>query len=123
MSKTSSGMPQIGAAFNGWTQKITLLKHVENVVNGIVQIDQVPICFVGTIQPLSLRKLELKPEGQRSWTWLQIHSFAREKNLIPGDKITYNGDVFKVMPGMFDYSLNGYVEYHCARDYQNSGNP
>ena len=118
--KTSSGMPQINAAFSGWFSRITLLKNIDEVNNGIVTKKKIPISFYGTIQPLSAREISLKPEGQRSWTWLQIHCKAQATLLIPGDQITYSGDIFKVM-GLKDYSLNGYVEYHLARDYQTGG--
>jgi hypothetical protein len=118
--QTSSGMPQISAAFAGWMTKITLLKHTEQVVDGFVKIQQIPICFSGTIQPLSNRAIALKPEGQRSWTWLQIHCFATEIELIPGDRLTWNGDIYKVME-LKDYSLNGYIEYQLTRDFQTGG--
>jgi hypothetical protein len=119
---TSSGMPQIGAAFAGWATKITLLKHVEKVVDGIVIANDIPISFSGTLQPLSARAIALKPEGQRSWTWLQIHCFARAVNLIPGDQVVWNGDIYKVTE-IKDYRLSGYIEYHLAKDFQQGGTP
>lgn len=119
---TSSGMPQMSAAFAGWMQKITLLKHVEKVVDGFVKIEEKPVCFSGTIQPLSARAIMLKPEGQRSWTWLQIHCLALSLSLIPGDKFTWNGDIFKIM-AQNDYGLNGYIEYHAVKDFQTGTAP
>ena len=119
--QTSSGMPQISTAFAGWATKITLLKHTETVVNGFVQINNIPISFQGAIQPLSARAIMLKPEGQRSWTWLQLHCLARAIELIPGDQITWNGDIFKV-DSLKDYGLNGYIEYHLVRQFQTGGN-
>lgn len=118
--QTSSGMPQISTAFDGWMTKIKLLQHKETVVNGIVVSDKVLIEFRGTIQPLSPRALALKPEGQRSWEWLQIHVRALWVSLIPGDKITWNTNVYKIME-VNDYRLNGYIEYHAVRDYQAGG--
>lgn len=108
------------AAFSGWTSKITLLKHTENIVDGLVKITQTPICFSGTIQPLTAQEISLKPEGQRSWTWLQIHCLSRAMDLIPGDRLTWDGDIYKVM-AQNDYSLNNYIEYHVVRDYQDGG--
>lgn len=113
-------MPQISAAFNGWMQLVRLMKHKETVTDGQVFINEQVISFYGVIQPLGARALELKPEGQRSWQWLQIHSKSRATNLIPGDKIGYNGDLYKVME-RYDYDLNGFVEFHCVRDYQTGG--
>lgn len=118
--QTSSGMPQLRGIFGRWAQHIVLLKHSEIVTNGIVTIEQKQISFYGTIQPLSPRSIALKPEGQRSWTWLQIHCQARATNLLPGDFITWQGDRYKVMEKK-DYSLNGYMEFHAVRDYQTGG--
>lgn len=113
-------MPQISAAFAGWTSRITLIKRVESVVDGFVENTDMPISFYGTIQPLSPREIELKPEGQRSFTWLQIHCRAQALTLIPHDRITYQGKWYKVM-AIKDYSLNNYVEYHLVQDYQDRG--
>lgn len=118
MAKTSSGMPLMGRAFSGWTTRILLTKCMQNVVNGLVTTQQIPISFYGTIQPLSAREISLKPEGQRSWTWLQVHCQAKATNLIPGDQVIYGVDLYKVM-ALKDYSLNGFIEYHLVRDYQN----
>jgi hypothetical protein len=120
--RSSSGMPKMRAAFRGWTSRITLLKHRETVVDGFVKRQEVAIYFYGTIQPLDPRSLALKPEGQRSWSWLQIHCQVRATTLIPGDRVTWNNDVYKVMD-QIDYSLNGYMEYHLVRDFQDAGRP
>lgn len=113
-------MPQITSAFAGWMNKITLLKITEKIVEGFVQVNKTPIKFQGTIQPLSARSIELKPEGQRSFTWLQIHCISRTAPLIPGDKIVWSGNIYKVTDQK-DYSLNGYIEYHACKDFQQGG--
>ena len=110
-------MPQIGAAFGGWTNRIIMARIKETVVDGFVQLEEKPIYFYGTIQPLSPREIELKPEGQRSFTWLQIHCASRALNLIPGQKIKWNGKVYKVMARL-DYDLNGFLEFHVVQDYK-----
>jgi len=145
----SSGMPQMGAAFAGWAQTITIFKINQIVTDGFVkndngapyQFDQdgefneydvygqdwdqkakpvTKVVFQGVIQPLSPKAIALKPEGQRAWTWLQIHCFAGSLNLTTNDRIIYNGSRYKVM-AVLDYSLNNYIEYHVVRDYQNGG--
>ena len=112
-----SGQPQLTRAFAGWKQKITLAVRRESVVDGLLVTKDDRIEFRGMIQPLSLRQLALKPEGQRSFTWLQIHALASSLNLRPSDRILYNGKFYKVM-AQNDYSLNGYIEYHAVYDYQ-----
>jgi hypothetical protein len=112
-----SNMPQMSAAFSGWMSKITLRIITQSVVDGLVEEDERSITFQGTIQPLSPQKTMLKPEGQRSWKWLQIHCLQGSLNLRTNDRIVYNNEIFKVMD-ILDYSLNNYVEYHAVKDYQ-----
>lgn len=102
---------------NGWTSKITLIKVI-TVINSIgASIEtQIPIIFQGVIQPLSPKQLTIKPEGERAWEWLQIHT-ATQLALNTGDRIKYNTKLFKVM-AQNNYSLNNYYEYHIAEDFQ-----
>ena len=112
-----SGVPQVGAAFDGWQMPISLTKRVQTVTNGIVGYVDSAINFRGIIQPLSPQQLALKPEGQRSWDWLQIHCRPGTLNLTTNDQIVYNSLIFKVM-AINDYSLNGFIEYHVVIEYQ-----
>ena len=113
----SSGMPQMTVAFAGWQSKINLVRITQEIINGFPEDIEEKIFFQGVIQPLSARQLMLKPEGERSWTWLQIHCFAGNLNLVPNDKIIYNNVRYKIMASK-DYSLNNYIEYHATLDYQ-----
>lgn len=111
-------MPRMAPAFGGWQRKITLQRRIQSVCDGLVETKNVPFTFRGTIQPLSPKQVELKPEGQRQWEWLQIH--CQSFNKLDGtDQIIYNGKIFKVM-GVNDYNQNGYIEYHLVFDYQRS---
>lgn len=112
-----SGMPQVSGVLAGWMKSITLQKRQQLTNDGLVSYVNTDITFSGTIQPLSPRQIALKPEGQRAWEWLQIHAVAGTKNIADNDQIVYNGIIFKVMATK-DYSLNGYIEYHLAREYQ-----
>ncbi len=110
-------MPQMKAAFSGWTKPITLKVITQTVVDGFIQDASRDFSFVGTIQPLSPNQIMLKPEGQRAWEWLQIHCTASSVGLSPNDRIEYSGRTFKIM-AQKDYSLNNFVEYHAVADYQ-----
>ena len=120
MSKTplnkTSNMPRLGA-FASWASTISLQRITQTIVDGFVSEAALPINFKGTIQPLSPKQIQLKPEGQRAFEWLQIHAIAGTLNLTTNDRISYNGKIFKVMANN-DYSLNGYIEYHLVKDYQ-----
>ena len=73
---------------------------------------------MGAVQPLSPNKIELKPEGQRSWEWLQIHMKTPiTQTLDTNDQVVMNGRIYKIM-AQNDYSQNGYIEYHAIYDYQ-----
>lgn len=112
-----SGMPQMKAAFAGWTKPITLKVLEQTVVDGFIQDSERLFTFAGTIQPLSPNKIMLKPEGQRSWEWLQIHCVASSTDLKTNDRIVYNSRHYKIM-AVNDYQLNNFVEYHAVYDYQ-----
>jgi hypothetical protein len=114
-----SGMPQMFRAFQGWFSNIKIIVIEQFVdTDGLVQSIERGSCFQGTIQPLDPEKIKLKPEGQQSWQWVQIHCLAGTLNLKTNDRIIHNGIKYKVM-GIFDYSLNNYIEYHVIQDYEN----
>tara|TARA_R110000851_G_scaffold306239_5_gene464505 strand:- start:1309 stop:1671 length:363 start_codon:yes stop_codon:yes gene_type:complete len=112
-----SNMPQMGSAFSGWQSNITLNKVTQTNVRGDITNVLTAITFKGTVQPLSPEQILLKPEGERSWRWLQIHVFAGGDNLKTGDRISYKESFYKVMADL-DYSNNNFVEYHLVEDFQ-----
>lgn len=112
-----SGMPKMRAAFAGWFQSIILNIVTQTIEDGLVIETIKQKSFRGIIQPLSAEELRLKPEGERSWPWLQIHAIAGSLNLNTNDKIQYNGIKYKIM-AVLDYSLNGFIEYHGVRDFE-----
>ena len=116
--KSISGMPQISAAFSGWGVTLLLVKITQQIVDGFVQEIPHQIPFHGVVQPLSPKQLMLKPEGERAWTWLQIHMQASSPvKLAPNDRIMYNGQKYKIMARL-DYTADNYVELHACQDYQ-----
>lgn len=114
-----SGMPQINNTLNGWEVPLTLVKVIQNVVEGDLVTTELKIDFKGVWQPLKDEALELKPEGQRSWEWVWIHARASELNLETGDKVIFNNKRYKVTSKK-DYTLNAFVEYQLCRDYVNT---
>jgi len=112
-----TGMPQMKAAFSNWMTTITLAIVTQNVVNGFIYDTTTVVSFKGVIQPLSPEQIQLKPDGQRSWPWLQIHCVAGSLNLVTNDIILYNDVRYKVM-AVKDYSLNNFIEYHVIKDYE-----
>lgn len=105
------------AAFAGWMQKITFVVRTQQVVDALVTSVDKNVTFRGTLQPLNPKAIMLKPEGQRAWTWFQLHCQSPGARFNVNDQVIYDGRKFKVMAEN-DYSLNGYFEYHLVQDYQ-----
>lgn len=111
-----SGMPNMSTTLDGWQVPLTLVKVVQNVVEGDLLTTEQKISFQGVWQPLRDERLEAKPDGQRSWEWVWIHAKSGSLNLDTADKVIFNNKRYKVMEKK-DYSLNGFVEYQLVRDY------
>lgn len=107
----------MSATLNGWEVPLTLVKITQDVVDGDLVTSESEIRFMGVWQPLKDEALELKPEGQRSWEWIQLHVKASQLNLETASKVIFNCKRYKVMQKK-DYGLNGYVEYHLCRDFE-----
>ena len=112
-----NGMPNMANTLNGWEVPISIIKITQSIVDGDAVKGEEQIDFMGVWQPLRDEELQSKPEGQRSWEWYWIHAKSGALNLQTQDKIKFQGKRFKVM-AVKDYSLNGFVEYHIVRDYE-----
>ena len=117
--KALSGMPQMAMTLTGWEVPLTLVKVIQDIVEGDAVFTEQQINFMGCWQPLRDEELQFKPEGQRSWQWIWIHAKASELNLQTADKIIFEGKRYKVM-SVKDYSLNGFVEYQLIRDFESN---
>jgi hypothetical protein len=102
-----------------WFQPMTFVQVVKRVVGFQAFETATAILFRGVIQPLQARRLMLKPEGQRAWTWLWLHSDPSLR-LEVDDVVIYNGVQTRVM-ALKDYTLYGYVEYELCQDWTGAG--
>ena len=116
-----NGLPQMGSTLNGWEVPLTLVKVTQAVVDGDVVKTETPINFMGVWQPLRDEELQFKPENQRSWSWYWIHAKSGTVELQTQDKFLFKNKRYKVM-AVKDYSLNGFIEYHVIRDYEDNYN-
>jgi len=107
----------MSAAFSGWGIPITFSIITQTIVNGFVQDTATPKTVLGTWQPLDPEQIKLKPEGQRSWEWMDFHVEGTTILFQTNDRLLKDGIKYKVM-AVKDYRLNNYVEYHLIRDYQ-----
>lgn len=119
LNAAAGTVPNVGGALLDWFQPM-VFGVVTKIVTGFqVQETASAISFRGVIQPFSARQLQLKPEGQRAWTWLWLHSDPSLK-LNVDDIVTYLGKQTRVM-AQTDYTLYGYLDYHLVQDWEGSG--
>ena len=112
----NSSLPNMSDALNGWEVSIVAdyISQV-NINNEIVNIAQKQR-IAGVLQPLRPEDVELKPEGQRSWSWFMLHVKPHYNKLRVEQQIEINKQPYKVM-SVKDYQHYGYVEYHVIRSY------
>lgn len=117
LNQTPMGsVPNVGGALLDWFQPM-VFTLITKTVEAFQNIEsQTPISFRGVIQPLQERALAILPEGQRSWTWLMLHSDPTLK-LQTDDVVLYNGVRTRVM-GLKDYTIYGYLEYKLVQDWE-----
>lgn len=114
-----NGMPNMRNTLNGWEVPLSLIRVKQSIVDGDAVKSEEFIRFLGVWQPLRDEELQFKPEGQRSWEWIWIHAKSGTLNLQTQDKVIFNNKRYKIM-NVKDYSLNGFIEYHLVRDYEDN---
>lgn len=112
-------IPNVGGAMLDWFQPMVFTLVAKEVDGFQVVETSTDISFHGVIQPLRLRDLALKPEGQRAWTWLWLHSDP-SLTLQVDEVVLYLGVQTRVM-GRKDYGIYGFVEYELVQDWTGSG--
>lgn len=118
LNETFSNLPQLRSALNGWFRPMTFTKIVKTVVNYLVVETETDINFRGVWQAFGAEELKIVPEGQRSWSWWQVHSDTA-LDLNTDEIISYQQINYRVMKKI-DHEGYGYFEYHVIRDYQDA---
>lgn len=67
--------------------------------------------------PLNPKQLEIKPEGQRAWSWSQLHTLTDLK--IRVDDIVIIRDIRYRVMAINNYAEYGFYDYHLVEDYNN----
>jgi hypothetical protein len=112
-------VPDVSGALQDYFQKMVFTPLVKTVSGFQVVEDAFPIEFQGTIQPYRPRDLALRPEGQRAWSYFQLHA---EPGIIlkVDDVVEYLGKQFRVV-SKTNFLLYGYVLYELATDWIGAG--
>lgn len=119
LNQNSGTLPDVSGGMFDYFQPMTFTTIVKSIVNFNVVETPTSVSFLGVWQPFSPKQLEMKPEGQRSWSWFSCHA-QLTLILVPDEVITYLGVQYRVMAQQ-DYRLYGYLEYHLVQDYTGSG--
>lgn len=119
LSQNTGTLPYVGDAMLDYFQPMLFDVVTKTTVLGVVNETKVVTTFQGVWQPLSPQALQMKPEGQRAWTWFRVHADP-SLALSPDDVIVYQGIQYRVM-ARYDYKIYGYNEFHLVQDYTNSG--
>lgn len=118
LSSDSNTLPNMEEGMKGWFQKITIKLITKTVVDFQNKEEEKSVTFSGVVQPLSPRSIEMKPEGQRKWRWLQIHADITLVMDID-DIVRYDNVKFRVK-ARGEYNHFGYYRYELMEDYENA---
>ncbi len=119
LNQNSGTLPDMSGALQNWFMPMTFGLVTKTVIDFQVVETMTPINFMGVIQPLSGRDLMMKPEGQRSWNWIMVHSNP-SLDLLPDSVINYLGVQYRVMVKK-NYKLYQYKYYELVQDFTGSG--
>ncbi len=119
LNQRAGTFPNVGDALLDWFQPMVFGVVAKTTEGFQVVEDMVEINFQGVWQPLEARRLMLKPEGQRAWSWFWLHADP-SLNLEVDNVIVYLGTQYRIMAKK-DYKLNGYVEYELVQDFTGAG--
>ena len=108
-------LPNMANAIMAWQQTITVEVITKTLVNYQVTETKTPVSFLGVLINLQSTQLELKPEGQRQWNWVEVHSLT-DLEVKLDDEVVIKNRRFRVMASA-DYSDYGYYRYELAEAF------
>lgn len=113
-------IPNVQQSILDWMQKMTFTRIKKNIVGFQVLETPVDVNFWGFIQPLSGRALELKPEGERAWTWYELYAQSAPNcsvlTLDVDEVVIWNGKQTRITQQK-NYDLFGYCVYTLVQDW------
>ncbi len=104
--------PMVFTVVSKYTASFQLIEQITN------------IDFMGIAQPLQGRQLNIMPEGQRKWNYIQVHAQCDTNGALvtlkPDDVIKYLGLQYRIITAR-NFSVFGYIEFILVENYTNSG--
>lgn len=111
-----SQMPSMRQTVAGWQQPLGLTRIEKRQVDYQTVDVEVPIPGQGVWQPFTPEQLSIRPEGERSWKWFEVHA-TTDLVLQTDDVVARRGTTYRVMADL-GYDDNGFRVYHLVSDYQ-----
>ncbi len=116
LSQTSSSVPNVSEALDGWFK----LTSVSTIVKTVVDYQTVETVttknIIAVLQPFTSRQLVIKPEGQRAWAWYTLH-VKDSDDFALDDIITISSVKYRIMQ-KFEWKDYGYFEYQVIQGFQ-----
>jgi len=109
-------LPNMSATLESWFQNIAVGLVTKSQQNNRTVETVTEHSTRGVLQPLSVKELLIKPEGQRSWKWYMLHCQA-SLSLKNDDTVTIKGSRYRVM-GHWGFNEYGFVQYELVQDYE-----
>lgn len=108
-------LPNVSTTIQGWFRPLTLIFVNSSVEDMKVKTGKRKFKCQGMIQPFTMQRLRMKPEGERAWKWKLLHT-TPNVDLDVGDDFTIKDTPYRVM-GKADWSEYGINAYELVEDY------
>ncbi len=112
----ANSLPSMRGTVTGWFQSLILSRVKKAIVDREAKETVWKQQCFGVLQPFSPRQLSIKPEGERRWIWVMLHT-TPDVDLQPDEEFFIKGVRYRVM-STNNYNDYGYVQYELVQDYQ-----
>lgn len=115
-------LPDVSEALFEFADPVKFTRVVKTATDGVVVetpdgvLQSIP--FMAVVEPISAQRLMVKPEGQRSWTWLTL--WTTQKLKLDDLIVTADLKRFRVM-SVADWSKAGYYFYEITQTFNAGG--
>lgn len=116
LKTAQNGLPDLSSALPGIFYPITAVTITKTPVDGIVQEIETSVATKGVIQPLTAQEVAMKPEGQRTWKWMDLHCLP-DLILKPDDIVEIDALRYRVM-AVYDLRQYGFMHYELGQNYE-----
>lgn len=116
IGEMAPNLPSMRETIMGYFRPLVFTRTVKKQVDYRVEESLEKIETFGAIQPLKHTDLQIKPEGERAWSWWKVHATA-DLVLTLDDVLFYKGTKYRVK-GQGSYDEYGFVSYQLVKDFE-----